>query len=191
MKKLGFTGYRVIVNHRKLIAGLARHAGVSSESAGTVFRAIDKLDKIGPDGVRAEMVRNGIAEEVAGRALDLFLSGTGGKTFKDNSALLSELAGPLKDDPEAMRGIEELGQILEALSGMGMASEDLDRFRVDITLARGLDYYTGAVYEIVVDEPKIGSLGGGGRYDELMSMFSGRSLPTTGARSVSSAWWTS
>jgi histidyl-tRNA synthetase len=56
-----------------------------------------------------------------------------------------------------------------------------DRFRVDVTLARGLDYYTGAVYEIVVDEPKIGSLGGGGRYDNLVGMFAGRSLPTTGA----------
>ncbi len=181
MRKLGFTGYRVIINHRKLIAGLARNAGVSPENAGTVFRAIDKLDKIGADGVRAEMVRNGIPDDVAERALNLFLSGGNVKSFKDNRALLGELAGPLKDDPEAMKGVEELGQILDALAAMGIAGDDLDRFRVDITLARGLDYYTGAVYEIVVDEPKIGSLGGGGRYDELMSLFSGRSLPTTGA----------
>ena len=57
---------------------------------------------------------------------------------------------------------------------------DLDRYRFDLTLARGLDYYTGAVYEVVVDEPKIGSLGAGGRYDNLMSLFSGRDLPTVG-----------
>ena len=181
MRKLGFTGYRVIVNHRKLLAGLARHAGVPPENAGTVFRAIDKLDKIGRDGVRAELVRNGIPEEVADKALDSFLGGAGVRTFQDNAALLSELAGHLQDDPEATRGLDELGQILDALSRMGMASADLDRYGVDITLARGLEYYTGAVYEIVVDEPKIGSLGGGGRYDELMSIFSGRNLPTTGA----------
>jgi len=180
MRKLGFTGYRVLVNHRKLMSGLARHAGVPPENAGTIFRAIDKLDKIGPDGVRAEMVRNGIPEEVAAKALETFLGGGSVHSFSDNAALLSELAGPLKGDPEATRGLEELGQILNALSSMGIAGDDLDRYRVDITLARGLDYYTGAVYEIVVDEPKIGSLGGGGRYDELMSMFSGRNLPTTG-----------
>lgn len=181
MRKLGFTGYRVLINHRKLISALARQAGVQAENAGTIFRAIDKLDKIGAAGVRAEMVRNGIPEDVAGNAVNLFLSGTNVKSFKDNAALLGELAGPLKNDPEATRSLEELGQVLDALSLMGMSSDDLDRYRLDITLARGLDYYTGTVYEIVVDEPKIGSLGGGGRYDELMSIFSGRNLPTTGA----------
>lgn len=178
MQRLGFTGYRVVINNRKLLAGLARGAGVSPDKAGTVFRAIDKLDKIGREGVREEMARNGISEEVAGRTLDLFLTGKGAQSFSDNMALLGELSGPLKDDPDATRGLEELRQILEALPNMGV---DLDRYKVDITLARGLDYYTGPVYEIVVDEPKIGSLGGGGRYDELMTLFSGRSLPTTGA----------
>lgn len=178
MQCLGFTGYRVVINNRKLLAGLARNAGVSPDKAGAVFRAIDKLDKIGPGGVREELVRNGIAEDVAGRALDLFLTGKDASSFSDNMALLGELAGPLKNDPEASQGLEELRQILDALPNMGV---DLDRYKVDITLARGLDYYTGPVYEIVVDEPKIGSLGGGGRYDELMTLFSGRSLPTTGA----------
>ncbi len=178
MQKLGFTGYRVLINNRKLLAGLARSAGVPSEQAGTIFRAVDKLDKLSPEAVRAEMVRNGIEDNVAGRALDLFLTGKDVHTFNDNVALLAELSGPLKDDPQATEGIQELSQIVDALGGMG---GDLDRFRVDIALARGLDYYTGPVYEIVVDEPKIGSLGGGGRYDELMSLFSGRNLPTTGA----------
>ncbi|MEO6458037.1 MAG: histidine--tRNA ligase [Chloroflexia bacterium] len=178
MQKLGFTGYRVLINNRKLLAGLARSAGVPSDQAGTIFRAVDKLDKLSPEAVRAEMVRNGIDDGVAGRALGLFLTGKDVRTFNDNMALLGELSGPLKNDPQATEGIQELSQILEALGSMG---GDLDRFRVDIALARGLDYYTGPVYEIVVDEPKIGSLGGGGRYDELMSLFSGRNLPTTGA----------
>jgi histidyl-tRNA synthetase len=139
---------------------------------------VDKLDKIGPEGVREEMVRNGLSEEVARRAMDLFSAGGSVRSFADNVALLGELAGPLRDDPEAMRGLDELRAIFDVLPSMGL---DLDRYQLDITLARGLDYYTGTVYEIRVDEPKIGSLGGGGRYDELMTLFSGRDLPTTGA----------
>ncbi|MEO8285339.1 MAG: histidine--tRNA ligase [Chloroflexota bacterium] len=177
MTTLGFTGYRVVINNRKVLAGLARSAGVAPDQAGTIYRAIDKLDKIGPEGVREEMVKKGLPEDVARRALDLFLSGKDVKSFSDNAALLAELTGPLKDDAEATAGLNEMQQILDALSVMGV---DLDRYRVDVTLARGLDYYTGTVYEVVVDEPKIGSLGGGGRYDELMSLFSGRNLPTTG-----------
>ncbi len=177
MQRLGFIGYRVLINNRKLLSGIARSAGVAPEQAGTIFRAIDKLDKIGRGGVRDEMVRNGIDEAVAGRALDLFLSGKGVASFSDNTALLDELAGPLSGDEEATQALEELRRLLEALSGMNV---EMDRYRLDITLARGLNYYTGPVYEVVVDEPKIGSLGGGGRYDGLMQLFSGRNLPTTG-----------
>ncbi|HEX8230267.1 MAG TPA: histidine--tRNA ligase [Chloroflexia bacterium] len=177
MTGLGFTGYRVLVNNRKLLSGIARSAGVAPEQAGVIFRAVDKLDKIGRDGVRDEMVRNGIDEATAGHALDLFLSGQGVASFAENVALLSELAGPLKDDMEATQGLQELRQVLDALSSMNV---EHDRFRIDTTLARGLSYYTGPVYEVVVDEPKIGSLGGGGRYDELVGMFAGRTIPTTG-----------
>jgi len=177
MTRLGFTGYRVPVNNRKLLAGIARSAGVAPEQAGTIYRAVDKMDKIGPEGVREEIVKHGVPEEVAARAVDLFLMGKGVKSFSDNAALLSELAGALKGDEEAMVGLEELGKIFDVLSGMNL---DLDRYRLDVALARGLDYYTGAIFEIIVDEPKIGALGGGGRYDKLMSLFSGRDLPTTG-----------
>lgn len=177
MEKLGFSEYRVVINHRAVLAGLARSAGVEADKAGTIFRAVDKLDKIGPDGVREEMIKNGVSEDVAVRALDLFLKSGKVQTFADNKALLAELAGVLSEDPEASKGLADLGGILEALEGMGV---ELDRFRLDVTLARGLDYYTGAVFEIVVDEPKIGSLGGGGRYDNLIGMFAGRDLPTVG-----------
>lgn len=178
MDKLGFTGYRVLINHRALLAGLARSAGVEPEQAGTIYRAMDKLDKIGPDGVRAEMVKNGVDSDVAERVLEIFLRGGNIHSFDDNKALLAELEGPLAGDEAALKALADLQAILSALEGMGVQK---DRFRVDITLARGLDYYTGAVFEIVVDEPKIGSLGGGGRYDNLVGMFAGRSLPTTGA----------
>jgi histidyl-tRNA synthetase len=177
MTKLGFTGYRAVINNRKLLAGIARSAGVRPEQAGSIYRAVDKMDKIGPEGVLEEMVKNEVPADVASRAVNLFLMGKSVKSFADNAALLSELAGPLKDDAEATAGLEELRRIFDILSGMDL---DLDRYRLDLALARGLDYYTGAIFEIIVDEPKIGALGGGGRYDKLMSLFSGRDLPTTG-----------
>ncbi len=177
MDRLGFKEYRVLINHRALLAGLARSAGVEAAQAGSIYRAVDKLDKIGPEGVLEEMVKNGVSRVTAGRALEMFTSGGKVGGFADNAALLAELAGPLANDAEATRGLENLREILSALEGMGV---QLDRYQVDVTLARGLDYYTGAVFEIVVDEPKIGSLGGGGRYDNLIGMFAGRNLPTTG-----------
>ncbi|HET6263053.1 MAG TPA: ATP phosphoribosyltransferase regulatory subunit, partial [Chloroflexia bacterium] len=120
MTRLGFTGYRVLINNRKLLSGIARSAGVAPEQAGTIFRAIDKLDKIGRDGVRAEMLHNGIDEVTAGRALDLYLGGQGVSSFAENVALLGELAGPLQGDAEAMQGLQELRQVLDALSGMNV-----------------------------------------------------------------------
>ena len=177
MEALGFTEYRILVNNRKLLTGLAHTAGLDSAGASTAIRAIDKLDKIGPEGVRGEMVRNGMAQDVAARVLKLYMTGGEVRSFQDNFGLLAELSGPLKENPEATKGLDELRQLFEAL---GATDGNLDRFRLSTTLARGLDYYTGPVYEVVVDEPKIGALGGGGRYDNLMSLFSGRDLPTTG-----------
>ncbi len=177
MERLGFTDYRVLINHRKLMSGLAKAAGIPPSDAGSVFRALDKLGKIGREGVRGEMQKAGLPDQVVSKTLDLFLSRSEVHSATDNLTLLSELSEPLKDDAEAKQALADLRQLLEALPYMVAAP---DRFRLDVTLARGLDYYTGPVYEVLVDEPKIGALGGGGRYDKLMSLFSGRDLPTTG-----------
>lgn len=177
MDKLGFAGYEVSVNHRKLLMGLAESAGVEPGLTAMVIRAVDKLDKVGPDGVREELVRNGLSPEVASRTLDLYLTGGEIHGFSDNYALLGELAGPLKGNEEAVRAIEDLRQVLQNLESLDVS---LDRYKINLSLARGLDYYTGTVYEVHVKEPKIGALGGGGRYDNLMSLFSGRDLPTCG-----------
>jgi histidyl-tRNA synthetase len=177
MDTLGFTGYRIVMNNRKLLTAMARYAGVPAEQTGAMIRALDKLDKIGPAGVQAEMVRHGLEEDVASRALAVATEGTAPAVGQDNLAVLGALEARLREDPEAVAAIGELRTILQLLAPL---SPSADRVVVDFTLARGLDYYTGPVFEAVVDEPKIGSLGGGGRYDRLVGMFSGRDLPTTG-----------
>jgi histidyl-tRNA synthetase len=174
MDTLGFTGYSILLYNRKLMAAMARFAGVPADQAGSIYRAIDKLPKIGPEGVLSEMDRYGVPAEAARRALDFATADTG----LDNLALLDRLQTRLADDPAALEGVHELRDIVEYLSAL---TPSAGRVRVDPTLARGLDYYTGPIWEINVEEPKIGSLGGGGRYDRLVGMFSGRDLPTTGS----------
>jgi histidyl-tRNA synthetase len=172
MDTLGFTGYRVLMNNRKLLRAMARYAGVPDSGAGAMIRALDKLAKIGREGVHAEMVRAGLPADAADRAIDFATIGGG-----DNAAILDTLAARLADDAEGSGAVQELQQILALLPAL---SGSADRVVVDLSLARGLDYYTGPVFEATVDEPKIGSLGGGGRYDGLVGMFSGRELPTVG-----------
>lgn len=172
MDTLGFTGYRVLMNNRQLLRAMARYAGVPDAGAGAMIRALDKLAKIGRDGVHAEMVRAGLPADAADRAIE-FATITGG----DNAAVLDTLEARLGSDAAGQAAVEELRQILALLPAL---SGSVHRVVVDPSLARGLDYYTGPVFEATVDEPKIGSLGGGGRYDGLVGMFSGRELPTVG-----------
>jgi histidyl-tRNA synthetase len=173
MDTLGFTGYRILMNNRKLLAAMARYAGVPDEGAGSMIRALDKLDKIGREGVQAEMERYGLPAEAARRALDFVSTAADG----DNLQILGALEDRLAADAAGVAAIRELREILVLL---GTLSPSAARVEVDLSLARGLDYYTGPVFEAVVDEPKIGSLSGGGRYDNLVGMFSGRALPTVG-----------
>jgi histidyl-tRNA synthetase len=170
---LGFRDYRILMNNRKLLAALARYAGVPEGGAAPLIRALDKLTKIGRDGVQAEMERNGLPAEAARRALDFVTTEEEGT----NLQILGALEDRLARDADAVAAIRELRDILTLL---GTLSPSAERVEVDLSLARGLDYYTGPVFEAVVDEPKIGSLSGGGRYDQLVGMFSGRALPTVG-----------
>ncbi|HMA34669.1 MAG TPA: histidine--tRNA ligase [Chloroflexia bacterium] len=173
MDTFGFTGYQILLYNRKLLEAMARDAGAPAQAV-LIWRALDKLAKIGPSGVLAEMERYGVPADAARRALDFATAGPAG----DNLAMLASLERRLAGDPQALEGVRELREIVEYL---GVLTPSADRIRVDPTLARGLDYYTGPVWEINVEEPKIGSLGGGGRYDKLVGMFSGRDLPTTGS----------
>jgi histidyl-tRNA synthetase len=168
---LGFDNFVTLLSHRQILSGIARVSGLDESAAGGVYRAIDKLDKIGPDGVRTELANNGVAAEAIERILTL-VSLTG-----DSISVLDTLAHELAGDERAQAAITNLRAIIAAASAMGVPS---NRYSVAPRLARGLSYYTGMVCEAVVESPPMGSLLGGGRYDDLIGQFADRSLPTVG-----------
>jgi len=160
------------VNHRQLLEAFARAAGVDPVLALSVYRAIDKLAKIGEDGVREELVRAGVEPKAAERVLGLIRVQGHPETVVDTVRHL------LAEDAEAQRALDELAELFGYLAAYGAPEGS---YILDLSLARGLDYYTGPVAEVIVREPAIGSLGGAGRYDRLIGMFLGEEIPATGA----------
>lgn len=189
LSKLGFTNFTIRLNHRQVLSGVLDAAGVATEKHGDALVALDKLDKIGREGVKKELVARGIAAE-AGERLLSFFAGLGeleraAQIAADeraeteaaalNSATLGRLVEFVGDNEAGARGIDELRSIIEfaAVNNSGA------RIKIDPSLARGLSYYTGAIMEINVPD-LAGSLGGGGRYDNLVGMFSGQDVPACG-----------
>ncbi len=158
------------LNHRGVLRGLMEVAGVPPALADSALVAIDKLDKIGPDGVRAELDARDIAPAVAATLLETMQAAPTG-----NAAMLEWLAQVLAPSPAAVAAVAELRQVLAYCQG-GPAA---DYLRIDPYLARGLSYYTGPIFEIEFPGYS-GSGGGGGRYDDLIGMFSGQSIPACG-----------
>jgi histidyl-tRNA synthetase len=171
LSELGFRGFTTQLNHRQILGGIARVAGLDEQAAGGVYRAIDKLDKIGPEGVREELLKSGVGADAAARIIELvLLQGT-------PNDVLEELSERLGADQRAGAALENLRAILRVLPEMGVPAE---AYTVSPGLARGLSYYTGVVFESVLEQPPMGSLLGGGRYDELIGAFAGRPIPTVG-----------
>jgi histidyl-tRNA synthetase len=171
LRRLGFERYTVRINNRKILTALAATLGVEGEAALGLFRSLDKLDKIGQEGVRAELAERGLTGRLADRLFEFV------ETSGSSEEVLRGLRARLGADPRAAEGIDELEQIVAALSASGI---DEGSYRIDLSMIRGLDYYTGPIFETVVEEPKIGSISGGGRYDGLIGMLSGRDVPATG-----------
>lgn len=168
LNELGFKSFVTKINNRKILVGIGQFAGVPNELLGGLYRAIDKLDKIGNDGVRDELGKNQIPGDVIDRIMNLIAIPSG--AFGE----LRELLGNI---PIAMQGLDELEQLATYLGDADIAREN---YQFDFAMVRGLAYYTGPIYETVVVEPKIGSLTGGGRYDELIGLFGNQSVPVTG-----------
>lgn len=168
---VGLPNFAVRISHRRLLESVALASRVPEARAGTIYRAVDKLDKIGRSGVRRELVDAGVEEQAADRVLDAV-------TAKGTpEQLLDDLAVRLEAVPGAGEAIEELRQLFGLLPSFGVPPA---AYQLDLSLARGLDYYTGPVYEATVDEPRVGSVAGAGRYDTLVGMFAGRPIPATG-----------
>jgi len=168
---VGLPNFTIHISHRRLLESIALASGVPEAQAGTIYRAVDKLAKIGRDGVRRDLLAGGIAEDAADRVLDAVTAeGAPGE-------LLDDLAVRLSAVPVATEAIAELRELFDLLPAFGVPES---AYALDLSLARGLDYYTGPVYEATVDEPKVGSVAGAGRYDKLVGTFLGRPIPATG-----------
>ena len=236
LTRLGFEKFVTNINNRKIITGIGQLAGVPGELLGGLYRSIDKLDKIGLEGVRVELRETGlndalsalkkagvpnqtrtaliealrtanlssiesqlhqtsleneavativdqltdmgledqatIPDAVIGRLLE-FLQIDG-----SNREILAQLREWLANYPEALEGIAELEEMIGHLEALGIPER---YYPIVPSMVRGLAYYTGPIYETIVEEPQIGSITGGGRYDELIGMFMDHSYPATGA----------
>jgi len=159
---LNLDGVTIKMNNRKILSGIAEVIGAKHQLIDFTV-ALDKLDKIGEAGVKKEMLDKGISEAAIAKAAPLFsLQGS-------NAEQLEGLSELLKDSEEGSKGIEELRFIFEAIAELGLQSAQL---AIDVTLARGLNYYTGAIFEVAAPEGvAMGSIGGGGRYDDLTGIF--------------------
>lgn len=151
---------RVLLNNRKILAGIAEVIG-APERLIDITVAIDKLDKIGLDKVKDELLGKGFSNEQLARLEPLLL------LDGSNSEKLDKLSVLIADSAEGLRGIEELRFVLNYLSGLELTTEVV----VDLSLARGLSYYTGAILEVKAVDASIGSISGGGRYDNLTGIF--------------------
>jgi histidyl-tRNA synthetase len=167
---LGFRHVSIALNHRVLLRSMIEVTGIGESMEGTALVAIDKLDKIGPSGVQDELIERGIAPMAAQRLLEFTTVGQD----KNNAQTLKALRAMLPL-PQAQQALADL----ETLCHLTADAPAGPRLRLAPALARGLSYYTGPIFE-VVSEDFSGSLGGGGRYDNLVGMFSGKQVPAVG-----------
>lgn len=168
-----FSKFTVHINSRKILNGALEKIGLS-QSAVPVLRALDKLAKIGSDAVVAEMTQTANATDEQARAILDVASAKG-----TNEEILSRLETLLEGAELGLEGVAELRQILEAVKAAGVPEQ---RFVLDVSIARGLDYYTGVIFESFLDElPSLGSVCSGGRYDNLAELYTKQKLPGVGA----------
>lgn len=169
--QLGLGGVTIKINNRKILSGIAEVIGASDKLIDFTV-ALDKLDKIGEDGVKKEMLEKGISETAIEKIQPLF-NFTG--TINEK---IEKLANLLANSEEGMKGVNELQFICDNVTTLGLQTAFLD---LDVTLARGLNYYTGAIFEVAA--PKgvaMGSIGGGGRYDDLTGIFGLKNMSGVG-----------
>ncbi len=172
LSKLGFKDFTIRINNRKLLNALAIKAGITDAEGAAFLRTLDKLDKIGTEGVRSELTDKGFTNTAIDNVLGIFNS-----EWQERTIPLDEIKELIKGIAIGEQGVNELLIIQKALKAQTVPE---DCYCFDLTLARGLDYYTGPVFETVIKTPKVGSITGGGRYDNLIGLFSKTPFPATG-----------
>jgi len=166
----GLKDFTIKINNRKILAGIAELIG-KPELIVNMTVAIDKLDKIGMDGVSKELLERGFTEDDLQKLKPVILLGG------SNDEKLDALKEVLKDSAIGLKGIEEIDTVFTYLK---ISTVKKAKLELDITLARGLNYYTGAIFEVKTNEAAMGSIGGGGRYDDLTGMFGLKGLTGAG-----------
>ena len=172
LREFGLTDYSFVLNHRKILEAQLRLAGIAPDKKADALRALDKYDKIGREPMIVEAENYGIARaQFEAFIAQLGLTGEGGRVT-DNLAYLDKTAAGLSCDPEGTKAVTELRYIVERARELGFA----ERLHIDPTLARGLDYYTGPIFEAKARVEKFQttlSFAGGGRYDDLIALYGG------------------
>jgi histidyl-tRNA synthetase len=172
MRALGFERFEVRINNRLLLNGLLEQLGLAGQTA-VCLRALDKLPKVGKDAVIAEMGERGVAAGQAERVLAL--AGMQGS----NEEVLDRVEKGFGGNERTAEGVRRLRELLSVAKTAGV---DPARLKIDLSIARGLDYYTGTIYEtFLLDKPDIGSVCSGGRYDNLAGLYTKQALPGVGA----------
>ncbi|MFN2492212.1 MAG: histidine--tRNA ligase [Pyrinomonadaceae bacterium] len=188
LTKLGFNDFTTKLNHRYALTAILQSARISSDKHDAALVALDKLDKIGREGVQKEFIQRGIAAGPGDKLLQFFFelasldhaadiaAGNRAEQKREavNAAVLGRLVEFVRDNELGARGVDELRSILKFAQASGISNMEIDP-----SLARGLSYYTGAIMEITVKDLP-GSLGGGGRYDSLIGTFLGQDVPACG-----------
>ncbi|MDE2952079.1 MAG: histidine--tRNA ligase [Chloroflexota bacterium] len=168
LDRLQFPQFTIKINHRKLLAAIGEFSGLPDAQLPDLYRSVDKFDKIGAEGVRQELIERAVQPDAVSRMMDLL------QAYEPGSGNLNLIADAIGAGDN---GLEDLRGLANLLSDSGIPTRCYD---FDFTMVRGLGYYTGPIFETVISQPNLGSVTGGGRYDELIGMFRKQSLPTTG-----------
>jgi histidyl-tRNA synthetase len=175
LKRLGFQNFEIQLNDRRLLNGIAKASGAYTKDLILTFlRSWDKMEKVSRGQITQELKEKGASPELIGRFFEI----TDQLLSLEKENILDELGRLFPNQPEVAKGIDVLQKLLEYIADFGVPPQF---YRVNPCLARGLDYYTGPIFETVIKEAKIGSITGGGRYDNLIEELGGPSLPATGS----------
>ena len=169
LTRLGFSNFQIRINDRRILKAMAAYSGFSEEEYDTVFIILDKMDKIGLDGVKAELVEAGFDEAIVQKYTELFAKM---EQAEDSIAWITETVGDFLEE-----GVKD--SFREIIDSVQATKGDFFELVFDPTLVRGMSYYTGTIFEIAMPEFG-GSCGGGGRYDKMVEKFTGNSVPACG-----------